>query len=67
MQKRFSDVALEVVPIADWVDALRARTEDIDVNPAVQALDFYGRLLGNLRYESPGSRVFEAGENVYAV
>lgn len=62
VQERLSDIPLEVVPLEEWVNALResaARTEDIDINPAIRLLDFYESLLGDSDYHKLGFETLE--------
>lgn len=53
-----------MVPLEEWVNALResaARTEDIDINPAIRLLDFYESLLSDSDHHKLG---FETADTV---
>lgn len=56
VKAHFAAVSLETVSLKEWVEALSnsaAIAEDIDVNPGIRLLDFYGSLIDESKWNSP--------------
>lgn len=64
IQSHFSNIPLEVVPLQEWIDALKlsaADSADVEANPAIRLLDFYQSLKDSEQYGNP---VLETRETV---